>query len=75
MSARELAEWAEFFRIEPFGEIRDNWHMAVLAHIVSSAFSSGGHKPKVEDFMWVAPDERKKRMEQAVIAWFDEHSN
>ena len=75
MSARELNEWFEFYNLEPFGEVRDNWHMAVVAHILANANRRPSAPPaKISDFMHVDPETARERREQAVIAWFEQHS-
>jgi len=75
LSASELSEWQAFYRLEPFGDVRANWHAAVVAQIIAQAFSFGGGRPKVADFMWQSEGERRRAREAATIAWLDERSN
>ena len=34
MPSSELTEWLAYYRLEPFGQERDNWHSATLASIL-----------------------------------------
>lgn len=80
MSAHEIAEWAAYARVEPFGEARANWHMAVLAALLYNANRGQNAQPlDAVDFMWkVKPTKRQqqaeekrkaKEMWQGFIAW------
>ncbi len=56
MSSREIAEWAAYAKIEPFGEARANWHMAVLASLLYNSNRAENAKPlDAVDFMWKIP--------------------
>lgn len=59
-------------KIEPFGSQRDNWHMAVLASILSRVHTPKGKRaPTVEDFMFVDPETRKEQNVEAADLFFD----
>lgn len=34
MPSSELTEWMAYYKLEPFGQERDNWHSATLASIL-----------------------------------------
>lgn len=66
MDAHEIAEWAAYARVEPFGEARANWHMAVLAALLYNA-NRGQNAPALDaaDFMWkVKPTKQQQRREE-----------
>lgn len=75
MSAQELNGWRYFFETEPFGETRDNWHMAVLASILANVNRKPGTKPlTVTDFMYTDPVTAKEKREKETLAWFEKRS-
>lgn len=37
LSSSELTEWAAYYKMEPFGAERDNWHMAQLCSLFANA--------------------------------------
>jgi hypothetical protein len=53
MSARELAEWRVYYRLEPFGAERDAAHAGVISATVAnfSGFRRSGDVFKPSDFM------------------------
>ena len=66
MSAHEIAEWAAYARVEPFGEARANWHMAVLASLLYNA-NRGQNAPPLDaaEFLWkVKPTKQQQQREQ-----------
>ena len=65
LSSSELTEWMAYYRLEPFGAWRDNWHMAQLTALLRNV-NLGKGKPasKVSDFMW-HDEVAKKDSEQA----------
>jgi hypothetical protein len=50
ISARELAEWAEYYRLEPFGQ---EWHQAAMAPMVLANLFRGEDAPahRLEEFI------------------------
>lgn len=69
-----LAEWQEYDRLEPFGQWRDNWHMAVMA----SLFANANRDPKKRrepftpaDFFFVDPQTRKEQSDAQTVAMFE----
>lgn len=72
MSARELAEWQEFYALDPFGPIRDNWHAALIGSIlVNVNRKKGSPAAKVKDFMWEDSETKRQAKDAATLAWFD----
>lgn len=52
ISSRELTEWREFYRLEPFGEERADYRAALIAAVIANANRRKGQKPfAVKDFM------------------------
>ena len=50
---RDLVELFELYKQEPFGPVRDNWHMATLAQLFSSANTRKGRgRPRIDQFMF-----------------------
>lgn len=52
MSSREFAEWGEFAKLEPFGEVRADVRSAMICKVIADVNRGKGVKPyKVSDFM------------------------
>lgn len=53
MSSREFSEWMAFFSLQPYGEWREDYRMAVLASLIANANSDPkkGRRYRPEDFM------------------------
>lgn len=66
MSSREIAEWAAYAKVEPFGEARANWHMAVLASLLYNSNRKADAEPmNALDFMWkIPPSKAEQRREE-----------
>lgn len=77
MSSREIAEWAVYAVVEPFGEARANWHMAVLASLLYNSNRAQDAKAlDVTDFLWkIAPppltkaQKRREEKRKAKETW------
>lgn len=77
MSSREFAEWLAFFRLQPYGEMREDFRfarlMALLANVnrdpdTSREFTHEDFMPKFED---PEPDEPDDDQRQAVAMKID----
>ena len=53
ISSKELTEWMAYYRIEPFGQERDDYHSARIAAAVYNAFANA--KVTESDFMLSTP--------------------
>ena len=52
MDSRELAEWAAFYQVEPFGEIREDLRAGIIAATTANCHRGKGGKPfEPKDFM------------------------
>jgi hypothetical protein len=70
MGAKELQEWARFWRTEPWGAHRDNVHTGILASLIVNALRKKGSKAvSYQDFMLVDRDEHRKQETQRTINW------
>lgn len=59
ISALEFAEWMAYYRIEPFGEDRDDLRHGILCAVIAGLFAPKGKEPKPEDFIPRFDDEAK----------------
>lgn len=60
MTAREMARWYDYSRLEPFGDVRHNWHAAqITAAIVNtrSGRPRGDAGVQLSEFMWKTEEE------------------
>lgn len=52
MPSSELTEWMAYYRLEPFGQERDNLHAGMIASILANVYRKKGAKNfTVDDFM------------------------
>lgn len=65
----ELTEWAAYYSIEPFGQWRDNWHMANLAAMLGNRWRKPS-KPAVtvDDFMFKTAEQSKQQQTRKTLA-------
>ena len=62
----------EYYKLEPWGPGRDNWHVGLLAAMYVNRHREKG-KPAAQpgDFLWGAKDESKKRQTVSTLAALD----
>lgn len=66
---QDIIDLMAYDSIQPFGAIRDNWHMAVMAHLFSAAHTRKGQKPPdIKDFIYKTPEEAKAEKHQSFFA-------
>lgn len=52
VSSSQLAEWQAFWRVEPFGPLRDDWRWACLLAFLANMFRGEGAEMMMpQDFM------------------------
>ncbi len=66
MGANEFDQWREYYALEPFGQERDNWHMATLASLYMSAHSK--KRTTASDFMYRTKKQNDERATQATLS-------
>jgi len=61
-----------YYKLEPFGQERDNWHTGLLAAMYANRHREKG-KPVMQpsDFLWGAEDNSKKRQTTSTLAALD----
>jgi hypothetical protein len=67
MGVGEFARWQEYEKLEPFGAIRDNWHMGTLAALYMQVHGKPGRKVSADDFMYRTIDEQRDRQTRQTI--------
>lgn len=61
----------EYARLEPFGQLRDNWHMAVIASILASAYRDPKKQAaKFSDFFYTDEDTAREEKDKALMKFF-----
>jgi hypothetical protein len=62
-------EFEELERLEPWGPWRDNWHAAMIAHILANV-NRGKNKPPVRmhEFMYKDPETAREQEDQEMLA-------
>ena len=71
MPSAEVLGWFEYYKIEPFGSWRDNYHAALVAQLIAKAFSGKGANIKLSDFMFVDPVTARQNRDAAALASFE----
>ncbi|MGE5619531.1 MAG: DUF4035 domain-containing protein [Sphingomonadaceae bacterium] len=65
ISSRELTEWIEYAKLEPFGEERADLRAAIVAATIANVYRRKGSKPfKPSDFMPAFGPEEAQSVEQ-----------
>ena len=61
-----------YYRIEPWGPERDNWHVGMLAAMYANSHRGKG-KPALDpsDFLWGSKDQSKKKQTFSTLAALD----
>ena len=63
-SSLEFTYLKKYYQIEPFGAVRDNWHMAVMASQFASAHTGKGRTPpKMSNYFY--KDKTKQEDDQS----------
>jgi hypothetical protein len=59
---RELVEWMQEYRRDPWGTWRDNTHAGMICTLIGNAFRGKDGRPfSVEDFMLLDPETAEQR--------------
>lgn len=63
LTAKEIAEWQAFYKLDPFGSLRSDWQMGQIASLIYNTHSEKGAKSPKDFMLNMAEDED---MEQSV---------
>lgn len=64
---REMVEWMDEYRRDPWGTWRDNVHSASIATVVANSFRGKDTRPLTcEDFMILDPEVAEKRKAEKI---------
>lgn len=76
MPARELLEWMEYERIEPFGAWRDNWHTALIASILANSNrKQGSPQIPMSEFFYVDSETVRDKQDAEMLAFLEAKVN
>jgi len=69
LTSSELTDWMAYYRLEPWGAWRDNFHAALIAAVTAN---KGARQPvALEDFYYRDEDEASEREAQRLKSMFD----
>jgi len=69
MPSSELTEWMSYYKLEPFGQERDNWHSAQIASILANVNRrKNAPAVPVDDFMYRDRTTRKQSETKGFLA-------
>lgn len=67
-----IEEYRAYDSIQPFGDVRSNWHAAMIAHIMATAYSNPKRKrPQLQDFMWRTAKQKQMDNIEAADKFFE----
>ena len=71
IGAKELREWAAYYELEPFGQWRDNFHMAVMTADLVNVSGRLKSPKKYMDYMFMTSEERRDMRTQETLQHMD----
>jgi len=72
LPASELLEWAEYWGMEPFGAFRDNYHAAMIAHLLANAHRAPNSPPiEFSQFMFRDQVEEQRKADDLMIMFME----
>lgn len=72
----DLIELMAYDYLEPFGAVRDNWHMAVQAQMFAAAHTKKGRTPpKIQEFMYQHPEDKRETNARGFMTWLNAKAN
>ena len=70
MTAKEFSLWCEFYRQQPWGAERDNYHSAMQCSLNANINAPKGKTFSINDFMYQTSDAKKKSELDSFVARF-----
>lgn len=72
LGSGELTEQMAYYKLEPWGPERDNWHIGILASMYANRYKKQG-TPAIQatDFLWGAKDKTVEKQTSATLAALD----
>ena len=72
MPLSEVEGWRAFYNLQPFGPWRDNYHSAMVAHILASAHRNPNRPaPRMSEFMYKDPITAQRERDAQALAFFE----
>jgi Protein of unknown function (DUF4035) len=72
MPSRHFAEWQAYYRMEPFGAWRDNYHAALIASTIANVNRGANTQPiQPSIFMYEDPADIRDRRDREMLAWIE----
>jgi len=69
LGSGELTEWYSYYRLEPFGQWRDNYHAAILAEAIYNSSGRIKKPAKLHDFMIEPKQVKEQRKTKEMISF------
>lgn len=70
LSASELVYWMAYQRIEPFGDLVRDWHVAQTPHLLATLHARRGQRPKFSDFLLAAAKPARAMTPEESVSFF-----
>lgn len=71
MSAREIVEWYAYYQLNPFGPERDNYHAAMIAHIMANQNRrKNAAEIPLSRFMYEDQDTAQRKRDERMLNFF-----
>ena len=72
LGAGELVEWVEYYRVEPWGQWRDNAHAGMIASVIANVHRSrNGKAYTIKDFMLTDAETQRNARTRATLDWME----
>lgn len=70
LGAGELVEWVEYYRVEPWGQWRDNAHAGMIASVIANVHRTrAGKAYTIKDFMLTDGATQRQTRTRASLDW------
>lgn len=64
MDSREISEWMAYYSMDPFGEVRADYRMAMLCCLTANINRGKGQPSKISDYMPEFGPKKPQTMEE-----------
>ena len=71
LPASEVEGWRAFYNVQPFGPWRDNYHSAMVAHILAQAYGDPKRSgPVMSDFFFKDAATQQREKDEKILNFF-----
>ena len=71
LGSGELTDWKHYYKIEPFGQERDNLHAAYICTMIANYSGKAKVMKKPDDFMYMNPKVKRDKETARTLQMLD----